>query len=297
MVDSNAIQLVDPFALGLDVAKISGTECTVLCPFHPDSHPSASFNLDKGLFYCFACGASANATQLAKLFGGFIRRTPAERIRGDAKGPAEWEFLLSFPLAYSNEYLHSRRVSDALVDQYQIRGGKDGVLIPLKDKHGNLTGMLERRYAKQPKYVIHGVRPQLWPFENLHSTPKEETLFVTEGVFGVLNAARAGVKAVALLSATGVASAVNFLSGRRVIAVFDPDYSGLFGAAKMVVHGHESLFPLKIADEMTLTEWRRTGSSPKTTRRVYDLADQAETNDERKRLVQAISQYRNRIKR
>ena len=30
---------------------------TALCPFHPDSSPSLSVNLDSGGFYCFACGA------------------------------------------------------------------------------------------------------------------------------------------------------------------------------------------------------------------------------------------------
>jgi len=29
----------------------------VICPFHPDRHPSLSLNLRSGGFYCFACGA------------------------------------------------------------------------------------------------------------------------------------------------------------------------------------------------------------------------------------------------
>ena len=34
------------------------------CPFHDDSHQSASANLDKNVFICFACGMQGNSIQI-----------------------------------------------------------------------------------------------------------------------------------------------------------------------------------------------------------------------------------------
>src|SRR5262245_53912352 len=48
----------------------SGKEWTGLCPFHADKHPSFSVNEEKGLFYCFACGASGDVfTFIAEIEG------------------------------------------------------------------------------------------------------------------------------------------------------------------------------------------------------------------------------------
>ena len=34
------------------------------CPFHSDTHQSASANLEKNIFICFACGVQGNSIQL-----------------------------------------------------------------------------------------------------------------------------------------------------------------------------------------------------------------------------------------
>jgi putative DNA primase/helicase len=38
-------------------------QAKAICPFHEDDTPSLSVNMEKGLFRCFGCGASGNATQ------------------------------------------------------------------------------------------------------------------------------------------------------------------------------------------------------------------------------------------
>lgn len=36
------------------------------CPFHDDSHQSATANLDSNVFICFACGVQGNSIQIIK---------------------------------------------------------------------------------------------------------------------------------------------------------------------------------------------------------------------------------------
>ena len=47
-------------------ANIRGThgQVNLRCPFHSDTHQSASANLDKNIFICFACGVQGNSIQI-----------------------------------------------------------------------------------------------------------------------------------------------------------------------------------------------------------------------------------------
>ena len=47
--------------------KFNGNpEVKCLCPFHPDTNPSLSINIEKGLFLCRACGETGNAIQFVQ---------------------------------------------------------------------------------------------------------------------------------------------------------------------------------------------------------------------------------------
>lgn len=55
--------------------KLGSTWSMVLCPFHEDSKPSLSINLDEGYFRCHACGAKgANIVAFHRQFHkmGFV---------------------------------------------------------------------------------------------------------------------------------------------------------------------------------------------------------------------------------
>lgn len=47
--------------------KQSGSQFIALCPFHDDTKPSLSINIE-GLYYCHTCGAKGNAVDFAKHF-------------------------------------------------------------------------------------------------------------------------------------------------------------------------------------------------------------------------------------
>lgn len=52
---------------GLEVKK-NGRGWKILCPFHNDTDPSCSVDLEKGLFHCFGCGAEGDKIKFVKLY-------------------------------------------------------------------------------------------------------------------------------------------------------------------------------------------------------------------------------------
>jgi DNA primase len=48
---------------GANITRSSG-QVNVKCPFHNDSHASASFNTIDNIFNCFACGMNGNSIQI-----------------------------------------------------------------------------------------------------------------------------------------------------------------------------------------------------------------------------------------
>lgn len=47
---------------GITVGR--GREAAIRCPAHDDAHASASANIDKGVWFCHACGAGGNALHI-----------------------------------------------------------------------------------------------------------------------------------------------------------------------------------------------------------------------------------------
>ena len=71
---------------GATVRRTSG-QVNVKCPFHNDSHASASFNTRENIFNCFACGMQGNSIQIiAKQERCDIReaKSIAEGITGES---------------------------------------------------------------------------------------------------------------------------------------------------------------------------------------------------------------------
>ena len=48
---------------GANINRASG-QVNIKCPFHNDSHASASFNTRQNIFNCFACGMQGNSIQI-----------------------------------------------------------------------------------------------------------------------------------------------------------------------------------------------------------------------------------------
>ena len=48
---------------GANINRV-GIQVNIKCPFHNDSHASASFNTKDNIFNCFACGMQGNSIQI-----------------------------------------------------------------------------------------------------------------------------------------------------------------------------------------------------------------------------------------
>lgn len=71
---------------GANLNRTTG-QVNVKCPFHNDSHASASFNTRENIFNCFACGMQGNSIQIiAKQERCDIReaKSIAEGITGES---------------------------------------------------------------------------------------------------------------------------------------------------------------------------------------------------------------------
>lgn len=287
------MRLIDPHALGFEVVRVNGEETIVMCPFHSDHSPSATFNMEKGLFHCFACGEGMGLRQLARSMDGDIvyitnPAMVAAKIQKDEG--KEWHNLMYNPHAMFDPYLEKRKVSNSQVVKYGIRATSQGVFFPMKSLTGEITGFQIRKRVGRPKYLFEGKRQPVWPMEVVWGLKKGETLFVTEGVFGALRALRSGVKAVAVMGASSVKGAAEILNGRNLIGVFDDDYAGYLASAKWIAMGYKAAFPTFEADEASPETWREFAQHPTVSESVSDFADMV---DNRERFEAIVYKFRN----
>lgn len=262
--------MLDANALGLTITSFVNGEARCLCPFHDDHSPSASLNLETGLFHCFACGYSCNAVTLAKKLGGDVVWTSEPPRIARMKGEDEFAWVLACKLAIDDPYLAMREVSNNLVKRFGIRKVENGIAFPMVDATGETIGMLVRRTTNEtPRYLFYGKRAPVWPIDVLASTGPRQHLVVTEGVFGALRGISAGVNAVATLSASGSPQTFAILAPYAERAIlFDNDYAGHLGALKHLLRGAAVHVPGAEADELSVEDWRQL---PRPTRRYQDL--------------------------
>jgi DNA primase len=252
--------MFDPYTLGLTIAGTSGEELVVNCPYHNDSKPSAEYNPEKGLFYCFGCQTSKTAAELADDLGGFLSKIsslPSLESFWDEAVSKGWLNIQLSPLARDSKYLRSRQVTIHQIERHNIRRVPNGIAFELRDLVGNLIGFQVRRIDKKPKYLFHGEKPPVFPMRNLTGTTK---LFVVEGIFGMLRAELALVKAVATMGASNVqqvSTILKRLGKNKPLILMDNDEAGFLSAGKYCLLGHDVIInPHKDdPDELEVGAW------------------------------------------
>jgi DNA primase len=80
---------------GATVRRTTG-QVNIKCPFHNDSHASASFNSRENIFNCFACGMQGNSIQIIARKEGVDNREArviAEGITGESSAQVRGKHL------------------------------------------------------------------------------------------------------------------------------------------------------------------------------------------------------------
>lgn len=140
----------------LNVTIRSGDEWMVRCVFHDDSNASMQFNVAKGLFICFSCGARGNAKKLQKQLGirwseGEIDvadiRAKLDILRDPTYGQAkilDESYLDRYK--FPTDYWADRGFDDASIEAFDLGYDPLGgyVTIPVRDVRGNLLGVIRR---------------------------------------------------------------------------------------------------------------------------------------------------------
>lgn len=287
-------RLYDPVSLGLEIFRIADREVLVRCPYHDDEHPSAYFNTKHGVFYCFSCGTSKNAVQIARDFDTEVKRVPyVEAEDADIVfNVIDWSTFLRAPMAFANPYLESRGVADATVASFDIRQLPGAIAFLIKNFERQVVGVqLRMTEAKAgPKYLLFGERTALWPLDGYveRFKPDDKNMFVVEGVFGVLNAWQNGIDAYAVMGASSIAEASLYLKGKDSFKIlFDDDFAGYVGAASLCLrsflHG-AVILPGAEADEMTDDEW----AAARLDKGSVDFARMAELSGDRERFNRLV---------
>ena len=161
----------------------SQSEWGMHCPFHDDSKRSASFNTEKGLFFCQTCGWGLTTKQLTQRIkdGEFvndrdqIQKGPADQKRSeplsDARVPG-WSSALLGNRTALRQFQDRRGLDRATIESYQLGWDKGAraYTIPVHDSDGTLLNV--RRYSLDP-----GERRKMWSVAG-HGTP---VLYPLEG--------------------------------------------------------------------------------------------------------------------
>lgn len=260
----------DPHSLGLQVTGYSGLN-EVICkcpnPLHDDTNPSASFNIETGLLYCFSCSYSTNAYKLAKQAGVILERKPIFINKQDSE--QLWQEFTKMPLAMNNPYLIKRGLTNLDIAEFDIRQTKRGVVFLFRNLRNKLTGCQMRQYDARPKYLTFGERTCFDLRMYKHYNPNRP-IYLCEGVFGMIKGYQSGYQTIATIGAMLKESSLEFLKNcKTVYGVFDHDEAGLRASLKLLNIIPQSKIVLGFTADTN--DWNFLHSSYVTTGNIQDI--------------------------
>jgi putative DNA primase/helicase len=144
-------------------------EFIYLCPFHRESKPSFNFNISKGVFKCFGCGANGDALELWSKLRGCSPKEAALQICESFNIPLEGR---SQQLSLAS-YASAKRLSVRALKGFGLRDGKQGLEIPYFDEQGRevavrirlaMNGENRFRWRSGDRPILYGLwKLQDWP--------------------------------------------------------------------------------------------------------------------------------------
>lgn len=210
--------------------KGKGTERSFRCPVHDDTHASASVNVNKGVWYCFSCGAKGKVD-------GYLPDQDVADVRDEVLALLSEEkvihsekWLDQFDSGPVHPYWLSRFSEEACREfRLGYDYGKDAPCYPLRDAKRRVLGVVLRNLdGLGPKYKYpYGVdiRDHLFGYEAIH----QPVVVLVEGAMDAIAVWEAGY--------VGLACYGSHLSNKQlrllqkidpslVVLMFDADRAG-----------------------------------------------------------------------
>ena len=212
------------FAKYLDNLLPDKEQQTVRCPFHDDTHPSFSVNIEKGLFKCHACGVEGNLKRFLELVDErFTINTVAQLVD-------QWHGELLKNTRVLKMFIQAKSISLDVIRERRIgyNPNTGRIVIPVYNEDGELSGVrYYKPYAEAQKVIQHGTMPPCYPMDVL--TRKTDTIILAEGDTDTLALLSAGFNAVMLIPPSAIEKVdaiLPYLKKKIVFVLYDDDKTG-----------------------------------------------------------------------
>lgn len=208
------------------IAKGSGNQRSFCCPVHGDSNASASVNVAKGVWFCFACGAKGKIDGTYEVDPHLLLEEINDFSREQRIYPESWLDIYDSP---GDKYWRERFSEEAIV---QFRLGRDRVkdvpTYPMRDPSGRVLGVVARN-TEGPKYKYpRDVKTSKLLF-NYDSNRYDPYPILVEGAMDAIAVWEAGFTAYGCFSAALYDGQLELLSQQGPAIVFlayDMDRAG-----------------------------------------------------------------------
>ena len=226
------------FGKYLKFTKKGRTEAQALCPFHLDTHPSFSVNLDTGLWNCFTCGSSGNWQQFLERVDPDAMVTDTKLIVSNDEVEKCHKVLLKTKGAMSL-LTKQRGLSCKIIDKYMLgfdnTGNDPRIWIPVTNSSGKYINIRKYRPGVTHRKVI-GYKTgyntvSIFPAE---PSPNDD-VYVMEGEMDMLLARSIGLDAYTQTAGAMTWSVAfnKYFKDKNVFIAYDNDDEGRKGAEKV----------------------------------------------------------------
>lgn len=234
------------------------TEEQVLCPFphktvngleYYESNPSASVNLDKGVFHCLSCGKGTNELQLMASVLGMKMSNAAKLMPAfsNTESLSEWisEGTTSTDIPLADSFGITKQVQEQL--HLRTTNGLD-ILTPvfLYDKLVDIRKYVPNGEPKV-KSRMGATNGIIVPFDVWRHSPKNRFTILCAGEKDMAVARSHGFNAICITGGETMAPIhLAEFEGRQVAIVYDNDEAGRKGAHKIATVLAKAGIPVKL---------------------------------------------------
>ena len=230
-----------------DVDFTKGGQVKVTCPFHQDTHPSATVNVEESLFYCPVCKEGHNELQFTAKLNNISMTEAGKMLSILDQRPNTWEYDEKASLWANIAFLKQVRalgLSDETIDKLSLGLTKDDkkrpylaipvfwnkILVDVREynlgKYADVPKM-KGRQGVEIGYIV--------PYDVWLSDPSDIT-YIMEGEKDMMLARELGLNAITLTGGAGAKPndyAKNALKGRNIVICYDNDTAGREGMTQL----------------------------------------------------------------